>query len=171
MKYKEIRNSIVKGLYEYLQYPVVPTDNNQKKPDYPFVSYKFTTIFRGQGGHNLIADIIPSEDPNFEYDIEVTHQEQPQMVLSVSTYSLDEVEAYELAIKAKNWFRFQDHDFLKVNSIVVVGTSALQDRTIHIVDNYERKAGFDITLRTVSEQKKVIETIEKVNIEMEGNSI
>jgi hypothetical protein len=169
MNYKEIRNSIVKRLHEYLQSPVVPTDNNQKKPDYPFVSYKFTTIFRGQGGHNRITDMIPSDDPNFEYDIEVTHQEQPQMVLSVSTYSLDEVEAYELAIKAKNWFRFQGRDYLKANNIVVVGTSTIQDRTIHIVDNYEKRAGFDITLRTVSEQKMVIETIE--TMKMEGNSI
>lgn len=169
MNYSEIRNSIVKGLHDYLQYPVVPTDNNKKKPDYPFVSYKFTTLYKSQGSHNLTVEVIPSVDPNFEDDIEVTRQEQPQMIISIASYSLDEVEAYELALKVKDWFTFHGYDYLKANNIIVVSTSTLQDRTILIVDNYEKKAGFDITLRIVSEQKKIITTIE--TIETEGSII
>lgn len=169
MNYRTIRNSIVKGLHEYLQCPVVPADNNKKKPDYPFVSYKFTTLYKAQGSHNLIRNVIPSSDPNFESDIEITRQEQPQMIISVLAYSLDEVEAYEVALKAKNWFIFQGYDYLKAANIIVVKTTTVQDRTIHIVDNYEKRAGFDVVLRTASEQKRIVETIE--TMKMEGSII
>lgn len=165
MNYKVIRDCIVKGLHDHLQRPVVPTDNNKKKPDYPFVSYKFTTPYRKQGGNRLIKTPVPSQNPKFAEDIEITFQEQHQMIISLSSYSLDEVEAYELALKVKDWFCFHGYDFLKANNIITVETSTIQDRTILIVDNYEKRSGLDITLRTVNEQKKRIETIETMKME------
>lgn len=166
MNYTKIRDDIVKGLQSFLQVPVVPTDNNAKKPKYPFLSYKFTTIYRSQGGYNIIHSPVPSKNPDFEFDIEITRQEQPEMILSISTYSLDDAESCSLALTAKNWFVHHGYDFLKSKNIIVVDVTPIQDRTILIVDNYEQRLGFDVTLRITDEQKRIIEGIEI--LEMEG---
>lgn len=168
MDYAQVRNDIVKGLQGFLRAPVVPTDNNAKKPKYPFLSYKFTTIYRPQGSHNITYSPVPSRDPNFEFDIEITRQEQPQIILSISTYSLDDAESCSLALNAKNWFIHHGYEFLKSKNIIVVDVTPIQDRTILIVDNYEQRMGFDVILRVTDEQKRAIEGIEI--LEMEGTN-
>lgn len=164
MDYRQIRNSIVSGLYRYLNTPVVPTDDIGDKPDYPYVSYKLITLKISQGSHNLLIDIVPSANEDFEYDIEYTREEQPKMVISINTYSLDDVEAYQLALNIESWFKFHGYQYLKENGIVVVSTSNIKDRTIQIVDNYEKRQGFDVTIRVTSIEKMIVENIEEINI-------
>lgn len=166
MDYAEIRNVIVSGLHQYLQKPVVPTDTTQPKPPYPFVSYKFTTLYRPDAPV-MIRSPVPSTDSDFEQDVEYTLQEQPQMVLSISTYSLDEAEAYGLAIQVLNWFKLHGYRYLKELNLIIVSTTALQDRSILLVDNFEKRIGFDVTLRTVHEQKDRVESIEVYVLEGE----
>lgn len=164
MDYAVIRNSIAAELYQYLQVPVVPTDTTQKKPRYPFVSYKFTTLYRPDATI-LIRSPVASTDQIFDQDVEYTLKEQPQMVLSISTYSLDEVEAYSLALQVRAWFKLHGYRYLKELNIIVVDTTALQDRSILIVDNFEKRIGFDVILRTYSEEKARIESIEVYALE------
>lgn len=164
MDYAVIRNSIAAELYQYLQVPVVPTDTTQKKPRYPFVSYKFTTLHRSDAAV-MIRSPVASTDSSFEQDVEYTLKEQPQMVLSLSTYSLDEVEAYDLALQVRAWFRLYGYRYLKELNIIIVDTTALQDRSVLLVDNFEKRIGFDVILRTISEQKTRIESIEVYALE------
>lgn len=164
MDYRQIRNKFVNGLYEYFNIPVVPIDDIGNKPDYPYISYKFITLKIPQGSHNLLRDIIPSTNENFEYDIEYTREEQLKMIISISTHSLDDIEAYQLALDIESWFKLHGYHYLKENGIVVVGTSNIQDKTIQIVDNYEKRQGFDVTIRVADIQKMRIETIEQINM-------
>lgn len=163
MDYKTIRNCIVKGLNDYLKMDVVPTDNVKKKPKYPYLSYKFISLNIPQN-HHLITDTVPSENTEFDFDIEYTKIEQPKMIISISSYSNDEVESYDLALKAKEWFKFYGYYYLKANRIIVNHVGNVQDRTIQIVDDYEKRQGFDVTIRVVDIQKMRIETIEKINM-------
>lgn len=171
MDYATMKNGIVSGLYQRLQVPVVPTDTTQPKPPYPFVSYKFTTLYRPDASVMVRAPVEntpePELKPDFEYDVEYTLKEQPQMVLSISTYSLDEAAAYNLAIQVQDWFKLHGYRYLKENNLIVVNTTALQDRSILIVDNFEKRIGFDVTLRTVHEQKTRVESIEAYVMEGE----
>lgn len=167
MDYRKIRNSIVKGLQRDFNVPIVPTDDIKKKPKYPYISYKFTTLKISQGSHNLYNDIVPSRDDRFQYDVEHTRTEQPKMVISISTYSTDDVESYQLALDIESWFKFHGYNFLKENGIVVVNTSNIQDRTIQIVDNYEKRQGLDVTIRVMDIQKCRTETIEETKINKE----
>ncbi len=89
------------------------------------------------------------------------------MVLSISTYSLDEAEAYDKALEAQAWFKLIGYHDLKGMNLVVVGVTTLQDRSILIVDNFEKRIGFDVTLRVGVETKSRIETIEKISISKE----
>lgn len=167
MDYKEIRNTIVKGLHEFLNVPVVPTDDIGDKPDYPYISYKFTTLKMPQGSHNLYRDVVKSNDDKFQYDVEYTRKEQPKMVLSMNSYSEDEVEAYQLALEMEAWFKFYGYMYLKENGIIIVDIGNVQDRTIRIVDNYEKRQGFDVSIRVMDIRKLRTETIEKYNIKKE----
>lgn len=166
MDYATIRNGIVAGLYQHLQVPVVPTDTNQPKPPYPFVSYKFTTLYRPDSSV-MVRSPVPSTDPTFEQDVEYTLKEQPQMVLSVSTYSEDEAEAYSLALQVQAWFKLHGYRHLKELNLIVVDTTALQERSVLIVDNFEKRIGFDVILRTYSEEKARGESIEVYVLEGE----
>lgn len=173
MDYATIRNGLVSELYQHLQVDVVPTDTTQPKPPYPFVSYKFTTLYRPDASVMVRAPVENTPDPeselepDFEYDVEYTLKEQPQMVLSISTYSRDEAESYNLAIQVQDWFKLHGYRYLKENNLIVVNTTALQDRSILIVDNFEKRIGFDVTLRTVHEQKTRVESIEAYVMEGE----
>lgn len=164
MDYREIRNFIVSGLYNYLEIPVVPTDDIGDKPDYPYVSYKFITLYIPQGPYNLLKDTVPSLDENFEYDVEYTKEEQPKMIISINSYSDDEVESYNLGLKVREWFNFYGYHYLKEKGVIVSNIGNLQDRTVLIVDNYEKRQGFDVTIRVVDIHKTRIETIEEINM-------
>lgn len=163
MNYTDIRNIIISGLYKDLEVIVVPTDTNAPKPEYPFLSYKFTTIFRSDA-KNKLYKTIPSIYEQFEYDVGVTVAQQPQMILSISSYSLDDGESADLANQARKWFELEGRQYLKDNGIIVVDITNIQDRTIQIVDNFEVRFGFDVRIRVYDETKTRIESIEKVNI-------
>jgi len=162
---KEIRNAIVKGLYEYLGLIPIPIEDVQGKEPYPYITYNFIspyTQFRGQG--NYQRDLVPSNDERFELDVEETLELQPQATVSINTYSKDKLEAQELAKKAMDWFKHVGWQYLYDNNIVVVSIEAFGDRTIHIVDYYENRIGFDVIIRFTDEIKRRIETIEIYDI-------
>ena len=164
MNYQEIRNIIVKGLHDYLLCDVVPTDTIDKRPSYPYLSYKFTSLNIPQGSHNMIRDVVPSGTSDFEFNIEYTKEEQPKMVISVNSYSNDEIESYEMALRARDWFEFYGYYYLKNNGIVVNSIGNVQDRTVLIVDDYEKRQGFDVTIRISISIKMAIETMENISI-------
>lgn len=163
MNYTNIRNTITNGIYRDLDVIVVPTDTNAPKPDYPFLSYKFTTLFRPDAKVKTYR-AIPSTSERYKHDVEITLAQQPQMIISFSSYSLDDGESADVANKARKWFELEGRQYLKDRGIVVVDTTDIQDRTIQIVDNFEIRFGFDARFRVHDETKTRIESIEKVNI-------
>ncbi len=162
---KEIRNAIVKGLYEYLGLIPIPIEDLQKKESYPYMTYNFIspyTQFRGQGNYSI--DFAPSDDERFEYDVEETLELQPQATISINAYSKDKLEAQELAKKAMDWFKHIGYQYLYDNNIVVVNIEAFGDRSILIVDYYEFRIGFDVIIRFTDVIKRRFETIENWDI-------
>ena len=155
MNYQEIRNHIVLGLYSYLNKPVVMLEQTPHKPPYPFIAYKFITPYIPQNIHNIKYEDIGE-------DIKEISTEQPHMTLSVTAYSHDDVESVDLAQKALEWFSFYGYDHLKEKDIIKVETQAIGNRDTLIVDDYERRNGFDALLRvsnTMSMNRDVIKKI------------
>ena len=167
-----IRNTLIKALHEHLQCPIVPTDTAARKPDYPYASYKITSTQNNETFW-LEDETVPSINPVFEYDVLTTRFEQPQFTISFNTYSNDEEIAYNLAVKARDWFTFHG-DLLFVDmSIVVVHASNISDRTQQIVDDFERRYGFDVRIRSARAISKRVETIEHHSLSVNfpaGNS-
>ncbi len=166
MDYAAIRDYINTQLKAYLKIPVIIGDQVGEKPEYPFLRTKFTMPFNPEFPVPLNApetfETVPSQDPNWEYDVEITRRTNPSMSLSITAYALDEDQAVELAIKAHNWFSFYAYDDLRSAGIVVAGIGAIHNRDTLIVGDYERRQGFDVTLQVRQELKKTVPTIEGV---------
>lgn len=155
-----------------MELPIVPQDQTQNKPTYPYMTYKFIVPynqFNHQG--NYSQKLVPSNDERFEYDFEETLELQPQMTISFDAYCKGEPDsqmiAYETAKKARDWFEFIGYQDLKDINVVVVGIEAFGDRTTLIVDDYEARVGFDVVLRTTDILKKRFPTIEKCKVNYE----
>lgn len=160
-----IRNVLVKELATFLSSQVVMLDQAHKKPPLPFLGYKVTTPYAPErGGAAETDETVPSANPDFEYDIERTATEQPTMTISFTAYADTEDEAVALALQAQEWVRFSGYDTLSDNNMVVVETTAVQNRDTLLVDDYERRQGFDVILRVTSQSTKRIDTLEQAII-------
>lgn len=162
---ESIRTKIVTGLTQYLGNPVILLGQNKPKPDYPYLTYKFTTPYKSPDGRPIeLFNIVPSNDPSFDFDIEETKIEQPTITLSLTAYSLDSMQAHELALMARGWFECYGYQILKDSNLIVVSVEAMGNRDTLIVDDYEQRVGFDVILRTVSTISRRIETIEEYSL-------
>ena len=48
--YDKLRETVVKGLKDYLNVPVIRGNQNAEPPDYPYVSYNITTLESANNG-------------------------------------------------------------------------------------------------------------------------
>lgn len=171
MDIRELRNQIIYKLYQYMGIPVVPQDQIQPKPAYPYMTYKFIVPYNHFGHQgNYSQNLVPSNDDRFEYDVEETLELQPQMTLSLNAYCKGEPDsqmiAYETAKKAMDWFKHVGYQDLSDLNVVVVNIEAFGDRTVLIVDDYEARVGFDVIMRTTDIIKRRFETIETWDIDI-----
>jgi len=158
-----IRNGVVKGLYEHIGCPVVPTDTVDRKPDYPYISYKITSS-HDTSTFSLADEIAESTNPSFEHDVLTTRIEQPQLTLSINAYSNNDDEAYTLAAKARDWFTYHGDLFFVGLNIVIIKAANITDRTHQVVDDFERRYGFDVRIRAARAITKRVETIESFDL-------
>ena len=65
MDLRELRNQIIYKLYQYMELPIVPQDQIQPKPAYPYMTYKFIVPynqFNHQG--DISQNLVPSTNDN-----------------------------------------------------------------------------------------------------------
>jgi hypothetical protein len=144
--------------------PVVPQNSMAPRPGYPYMTYTWTSPYIPEPGQpSLTGEVIEDED-EVEWYQENRH-EQPTMVLSLSAYSDDPAECITTLGQAWRFFEFDYRDELSAYGLVVVDVSAVQDRTL-LLDGggYEYRYGIDVTLRTTSTPTRIIDLIERVEI-------
>ena len=168
MDLEMIRNGIVLDLHNYVQKPIVMFNHNAPKPHYPYITYNFALPYN-QNGENSVckSKLAESEDPSFEFDILETRTKHVLITMSIDSYSMNALEAHNLAKKAYDWFRHVGYTNLKNLNLVVQSIEGFAERDTLIVGDYERRVGFDIILRTTDTIERRIETIEEYKIEEE----
>lgn len=160
-----IRNDIVSGLYAHLSLPVVLIPMAENRPPYPFVGYAVTSPYIQPGYGNDGYELVPSENPSFDFDA-LTHVElQPEATFSFTAYSTSSVEALNTAKAAWNWFRLIGIDYLSSKGIAVIEVLPIENRDLLEVNEYERREGFDVRFRFDDKIENRIETIENYTIE------
>lgn len=163
---KNLRDLLVKGIYEDTGLIVVPTDNPNKKPKYPYFSYKFITLRKNVGESGVYKDdFVESLDKRFKYDVRTTATFQPKTIISFNCYSDDLIETQENILRAWEWFKLKGRRILANNNIVVVDVGNIQDRSIVLVDNYEYRQGFDVGFRVLHEFSDRFENIDSYKID------
>ena len=156
---RQNKNNIVKGLHAHLNVDVVPTDTASRKPEYPYLSYKIITE-QEPARFAIVYEAVPSTNPNFDTDVKVIRKEQNHFTMSINAYSMDEDEARELAIKAAEWFSFTGYHYFASINVAVIKVGEVTDRTQQLVDDYERRYGFDVRIRAAKGISKRLERIE-----------
>lgn len=168
---KKLRETFIKELNKETNLLIVQTDNNFKKPKYPYYSYKFTTMRQNVGEGGVYKENFDeSLDLRFKHDVVTTLEFQPKIIMSFNCYSNDDFEAEDKILKAWEWFKLKGRRILSEENIVVVDVGDITDRTVFLVDNYEYRKGFDVEFRVLHKFSDRSETIEtyKVDGKIEG---
>lgn len=128
--YKHMRETIAKGLKDYLGVTVIRGNQSAAAPAYPYVSYNVTTMAGENNG---------------------TWQQHPDGIdrlmvksfWSIATLSDDYDESVNLAIKAREWITHTGRAWLAERGITVQTCTPITNRDNILTVGYERKNGFD----------------------------
>lgn len=167
MSFRDVRHYIVKGLSGYMKIPVCLSSQVQPEQEYPFVVYSTTVPYIPDGGLGDIS-LAPAEDGAvFE-----ERREQPTCTMSFTIcsgdrsvdgrYTSGEDEALDLAEKAQGWFLHTGYDHLSGNGVTVVDVSGVQERSSLQVDEEARRYGFDVSIRYVRIDRRMVGSVESV---------
>lgn len=143
--YANIRRTIVKGLSDYLQCPVIRANQTAEMPPYPFVSYTITTLVgQNNGTYGEYEDGI--------------YRKPVTQTWSISALSSDNEESVTLAVKAREWLDHIGTTFLSDNNVIVQSVGNITNRDNILTVEYEYKNGFDIVLSMFDEIGETLET-------------
>ena len=154
INFKAIRDAIFSGMNKSLEPQAIEANQTSYKPDYPFYTVLFAVPLQEFAPHTGVYKY--GEGSNYH------RKGQEKMTLSVSSFSDDSADALQNAYYAAEWFAWQGYNYLKENGIIVVRLEQIENRDVLKEDEYERRYGFDVHLRIVSDSMKESPWIEKV---------
>ena len=172
MTFVEMRNAMVKKLWDYLGCPVVLADQVQPEATFPFVIYSVTAPYipgNTMGDYRTLPD---GEDST------VVRRVMPTATFSFTCCSMNRMgeggtfvsgadEAYELADEAMGWFLHTGYMDVSALGITVVEVGQVQDRTTLVIDEAARRFGFDVQISYTREDTLNVPSIKKVTIKKE----
>lgn len=155
--YKNLRETVCKGLKDYLGVPVIRNNQNRDPPNYPYASYTVTTFSSAnKGTYGEFSDGID--------------RKCVKQTWSVTAQSDNNDESVTLAFKAREWLEHVGRLYLGKNKIIVEQVTNITNRDSIITAYYEYKNGFDVVFVLFDEIERpdngYIETAEiKSNLE------
>jgi len=170
MTVKDLRNKIVKLLWQHTGRPVILSDQAQPEADPPFFIYTVTTPYSSTGEIGDITWRPDGEDALLE-----DRMEMPSATLSITACSENRTgddgeeisgadEAEDLADKAVAYFKHLGYDDFTALGICIVDVGPVQDRTTLMVDEASRRKGFDVRIRYTRTDTRRISTVKNTNI-------
>jgi len=151
INFQAIRNEIIGSLSSFLEIPVIDGNTVNKKPNYPYGSYVVTTLSSKEFENPREIDFTNTVN---------TRKEDLTMTISFNFYGLSLDDANLKAFKALEYFEFYETLSESDSKIVVVNTTDVQNRDVLLVDQRERRAGFDVIFRVESVLTKAITNID-----------
>lgn len=161
----KIRKTIIAGLYAKLARPVIRADGDGDVPEYPYVAYSITSPYIDSYGHDAERWF------NVPNGIGVERIKHIENVFSFSAYAEDEDDAQGLCLAIIEYFMREARDDLRDAGIVVVSVSGVQNRSVLLVEHYERRWGVDVRFRVIDRSEVIDATggyIETAEITNEG---
>lgn len=159
MSLADIKNLLIPQIAQYTGTLIFGADQPGDKPNGSYATFKITSPYiKGVGQNN---EYVHSTTTG-EYQL--TQENEYKFVISFTAYDLDEDISFDLAQQIYDWFAFFGQDWLYNNDMVIKDMAAVQNRDILILDGYERRNGFDVTLATTRILATEIDIIEHVEI-------
>jgi hypothetical protein len=152
MNISDVRNALIPKIKAFCNVPIIEADGNGPMPEGSFATYKFTTAYAKDVGRP--SDVFRA-DKTYRYD-------SYKATISISAYDLDDDASRDLAQKIYDWFGFYGEDDLTAVNVAVVELSNIVNRDAFVVENYERRNGFDVIIRVSRELSRADEFIERV---------
>jgi hypothetical protein len=152
------KDMLIPAIKAFCNVPIIGADQLGDRPDGAHATFKITSPFiKGVGQSEEIGEFG-------ETSYQLRRIDPFKRVLSFTAYDLDEDVSHELAQQIHDWFSYHGYEFLTANNIVVAEQSAVSNRDAFVIDGYERRNGFDVTLRMTREIIKEIAYVEKVDV-------
>jgi hypothetical protein len=149
-----IRQVMIEGLASHLEVKIIEMNGIGKVLPYPFLTYDFTD--EGSPTGHMAVNVV-----NDRY----IHSGTVTLAVSFQIYADDRLSSVTLTNRARDWFLTDGHRVLKdAANVVVVTVGASQNRDIQIGDEWERRNGFDVELRTINQIEQAREIIETANL-------
>ena len=166
MKASELRDILIPAINEHTGSPIIQGDQIGDKPEIAHATFKFTTPYgRGVGQAEEIPVIVDGV-------YTLRRKDEFQTVISFTAFAMNDDESVDLAQSIHDWFSFYGVDILQNIGIAVVDQTNVTNRDAFVIEDYERRNGFDVILRITRIQDLEVNWIETVQIDTEkgGNT-
>lgn len=151
----ETRNKLVDLLHQHVLRPVVSNDTTARRPTYPYLDYSVTAVNNEAG------------EGNYSFDGEIDRVDlQKRMSISINSYSEEETESYQLAKEAWNFFKHH----VDMHDLTVINQGEVKSRSVLVVDEFERRYGFDVFIRFEDSIEKQVGRIDPEKSSISGNN-
>lgn len=141
MNVTEFKNMLIKDMTPYANCPLFPADENRPKPNSEHVTFKLTVANRKGVGH---TDETYFEDAD---GFKTKQESEILITLSFNAYDKDEDISRDLAMHIYDYFQFYGYEFLSSIGATVAQLTDVTNRDAFIVEEYERRNGFDVIIR------------------------
>ena len=142
---------------------IIRADQKGKLPSLPYATYKVTSDRKGVG-----RDDVQHIDGDNQL-IEQRSQER-NATISFNVYGISHDNAFEVAKKLRKWFEWRGSLFLDEINVALVSVSAVDNRSVFLVDAYDEKFGFDVIIRYVDSDQYEIDYFDTVEWEVQINT-
>ncbi|MFC2948535.1 phage neck terminator protein [Virgibacillus sediminis] len=153
----EVRNNLIQALYNHLNIPIIPDDDDGSIPPRPYVVYSVTSDNQKNGSDSIT---YTETDTGFTK----TYANQKEASYSFNAHSDSRDEALEICYNLIEYFERIGRDILNDKGIAVAEVSTTQNRSVLLGEHYERRHGFDVRIRYVDRSEYEEEPIEELNL-------
>lgn len=136
--------------------------------EYPRIMYQSIIPYSTSSNNVKEKDVVDSEDPEFDKDIEYTHVIDRYITFSIEGYGEPSNNVRRLLLLLREWFEIEElggRFFEGYNGTIVAGQiSNVQNRSTFVQNDYEERFGFDVEIAFEDKVKVKVETIESLQI-------
>lgn len=133
-----IRIAVASGLKNYLECPVIRSNQNEEKPPYPYLSF------------TVITPKSENKGTFGEYEDGIDRKAVKQ-IWSITSLSDNEIESVKNANKAVDWLERVGVTQLHDKNIVVQSVGTVNNRDNVLTTDYEYRNGFDVVFVVMDE--------------------
>ena len=139
-------------------------DQMGERPKVPHATYKLTTPYGKAVGQAEETGVV------IDGKYKLQRLSDYKTTISFTSYAMDDDDSVALAQKIYDWFSFAGVDVLQSIGVAVADQTDVINRDAFVIEDYERRNGFDVILRVPHQQLKDVESVDDVEITEGGIS-